>query len=122
MQKIISWFEIPATDLERAIRFYSSVLDVPLHAQQMGEWRLAIFPYDRETATGGCLQQGRWSTPGRDGVIVYLNAGEFLDPVLARVQPAGGSVTVPKTELPNVGVWAQVFDTEGNRVGLFALK
>jgi predicted enzyme related to lactoylglutathione lyase len=41
--------------------------------------------------------------------------------VLARVESLGGRITTPKVTLPgDMGVFAHVVDTEGNRVGLHA--
>jgi predicted enzyme related to lactoylglutathione lyase len=59
--------------------------------------------------------------PSVDGALVYLGAGDSLDPVLARVARAGGRVRTPKTQLPEgMGCFAHIEDSEGNRVGLHA--
>lgn len=121
MDKIINWFEIPALDLSRARAFYENLLGVRLSEHPMGAQTLALFPYNRETATGGCLILGPGYRPGAYGPIVYLNCGSDLNAVLARVPAAGGSVATPRTELPNNnGAFAHICDSEGNRVGLHA--
>jgi predicted enzyme related to lactoylglutathione lyase len=57
--------------------------------------------------------------PSSEGAIVYLNADPSLDAVLDRIAPAGGSIALPRTELPpGMGAFAQILDTEGNRIGL----
>jgi hypothetical protein len=119
----INWFEIPALDLDRAQNFYETILALKLRRDNVAGQDLAIFPYDRASgATGGALVAGPGIRPSRDGAIVYLDAG-VMDDVLARIQPAGGDVLLPKTELPhNIGFIAQIADTEGNRVGLHAVK
>ena len=38
------------------------------------------------------------------------------------IAPAGGEVVFPKTTVPNIGVFAHIKDTEGNRIGVFAVK
>jgi predicted enzyme related to lactoylglutathione lyase len=87
----------------------------------MGPCSLAVFPYDRDNATGGCLMTGPGLKPSANGAIVYLNAGPSLDATLARIEPAGGAIALPRTELPpGMGAFAQILDTEGNRVGLHA--
>ena len=59
--------------------------------------------------------------PSVNGTLVYLNAAPSLDAVLARVEAAGGRITTPKVQLPgDMGVFAHVTDTEGNRIGLHA--
>ena len=121
MNKTISWFEIPALDLHRASAFYEKILAVTLNHVEMGGASLAVFPYDRDQATGGSLITGPGFKPGAAGAVVYLNAGESLDTVLARIVPAGGAIVLPRTELPpGMGAYAHFLDTEGNRVGLHA--
>lgn len=122
MNKTISWFEIPALDLERARAFYEQILGVALQVGIMDGTSLAVFPHDREQVTGGCVVQGSSYKPSREGVAIYLNAGDSLDSVLNRVPVAGGEIALPKTALPpGMGFYAHVIDTEGNRVGLHAV-
>jgi predicted enzyme related to lactoylglutathione lyase len=121
MTPALDWFEIPVQDLARAQRFYETLLGTSLRREQMGESALAVFPYP-ESATGGCLMAGPGTpAPSANGTLVYLNADPSLDAVLARVERAGGRVATPKVQLPgDMGVFAHVTDTEGNRVGLHA--
>ena len=121
MNKPINWFEIPALDLNRASAFYEQILAVTLNRVEMSGSSLAVFPYDREHASGGSLITGLGLKPSTDGAVVYLNAGPSLDAVLARIAPAGGSIALPRTNLPpGMGAFAHILDTEGNRVGLHA--
>jgi predicted enzyme related to lactoylglutathione lyase len=122
MQNAITWFEIPVADLDRAQRFYETVLGRALRRETFGAEKLAMFPYD-EPATGGCLQPGTSGSaaPG-SGIRIYLDCNPRIDAVLGRIAAAGGEVTVPKTELPKgLGFIAHLRDTEGNEVGLHAL-
>ena len=58
--------------------------------------------------------------PSVQGSIVYLSVAD-LKPVLERAQKHGGDTLVPRTELPHgIGYFAQLRDSEGNRVGLFS--
>lgn len=121
MNRPINWFEIPALDLNRASAFYENILAVTLNRGEEGPASLAVFPFDRDHATGGCLRQGPGMKPSAEGAVVYLNAGPSLDAALARIAPAGGSIVQPRTELPpGVGAFAHILDTEGNKVGLHA--
>jgi predicted enzyme related to lactoylglutathione lyase len=92
-----------------------------MRREAMGSQTLAIFGY-AETGVGGCLIAGPSAPrPGDAGKLVYLNAGASLDAVLARVVAAGGRIATPKVQLPGeIGCFAHVADTEGNRVGLHA--
>ncbi len=121
MTHALDWFEIPVQDLARAQRFYESVLGITLRREEIGGSPLAVFPY-AESGVGGCLMAGPGApAPSTAGTLVYLNAGPSLEATLARVEPAGGRITTPKVKLPgDMGVFAHVTDSEGNRVGLHA--
>jgi predicted enzyme related to lactoylglutathione lyase len=118
----LNWFEIPVRDIERAQKFYQAVLGAPLRRETMGPETLAVFAYDAASGVGGCLVAGAEApAPAQNGTVVYLNAEPSLDAVLARVERAGGRITTPKVQLPgDMGVFAHITDTDGNRVGLHA--
>ena len=118
----VNWFEIPVRDLDRAQAFYETLLGAPLRRETIGESRLAVFGYD-EAGVGGCLIAGNGTpAPADNGTLVYLNATPSLDAALARVPHAGGRVATPKVQLPgDMGAFAHITDTEGNRIGLHAL-
>lgn len=122
MTQPLSWFEIPALDFARARSFYEKLFGVELTEGAAGPNIMGVFPYNREKASGGCVMKGPFLTPSFDGVIVYLNAGDCLDEALDKIQPLGGEVVFPKTAVPGIGFFAHIKDTEGNRVGLFAVK
>jgi predicted enzyme related to lactoylglutathione lyase len=122
MTQPLSWFEIPALDFARARSFYEKLFAVELKEHIAGPNIMGVFPYDESRASGGAVMKGPFLTPANDGVIIYLNAGESLDTVLNRVQPCGGEIVFPKTQVPGIGFFAHMKDTEGNRVGLFAVK
>jgi hypothetical protein len=114
----ITWFEIPAADFGRAVRFYESIFASPL--QHMAEWpNLAIFPYQRP-GVSGAIAYGDGHRPSSDGVVIYLNCDGRIDEILGRVEKAGGAIVQPKSHLPSVGYVAQIRDSEGNRLGLHA--
>ena len=117
----LNWFEIPVRNLDRAQKFYETLLGAPLRREQMGPKTLAVFGYD-ESGVGGCLLAGDdVPEPASQGALVYLNAQPSLDAALSRVEAAGGKVTTPKVQLPgDMGAFAHIVDTEGNRVGLHA--
>jgi uncharacterized protein len=115
---VVVWFEIPAGDFVRAKRFYEQVFDFGLKEEQMGSMRMAVFPYAGE-AVSGCVIDGQGYTAGKDGTVVYINAGRDLAAPLARVETAGGKVLVPKTLINDeIGYFAHFLDSEGNRVGM----
>ena len=120
----VNWFEIPVRDMDRAQKFYETVLGNPLRRESMGPSTLAVFAYDQANGAGGCLFAGESAPePSKAGTLVYLNAEPTLDTVLERVEAAGGRISTPPVKLPgDMGIFAHITDTEGNRVGLHALK
>ena len=121
--RTLSWFEIPAINFERAVRFYEAALDQPMRRELFGGVPMAIFASD-EDATGGAIihnpRELRPSVTG-DGVTIYLAAEPTLQATLDRVTPAGGKIDGSIVELPNdIGYIAFFIDPEGNRIGLHA--
>ena len=118
MTHTINWFEIPTTDLDRAMRFYEAVLGVSLKREHFDGtgMQMAVFSGEEQSVRGALIVDAR-RKPAADGALVYLNAGD-LDTSLSRVGKAGGSVLMPKTDIGDPGFIALVKDTEGNVVGL----
>ncbi len=117
----VSWFEIPVTNFDRAKTFYETVLGRTIEPMVMGPVTMGLLS-SNPTAVGGAIVQGEGCTPSAEGSVVYLNGGDDLAPMLARVEGAGGSVAMPKTDIGNdFGHFAFFIDTEGNRVGLHSM-
>jgi uncharacterized protein len=122
MAHAVSWFEIPVTDFDRAKTFYEKVLGSTIEPMPMGPFTMGMLSSD-PNAIGGAIVQGDGCSPSQSGTLVYLNGGDDLAPMLARVEQAGGSVLVPKTEIGgDFGFFAHFVDTEGNKVGLHSMK
>lgn len=120
MNNAVSWFEIPTTNIERAERFYTAMLGKPMRREMAGDKPMSIFPHD-EKAVGGCLIQDKTRKPASEGALVYFFL-EDLDGALARTPAAGGAVVLARTSIGEHGFIATVRDTEGNVVGLHAMK
>lgn len=116
MKKLVSWIEIPSTDFDRAVGFYSHVLETRLEPLDFGTEKMACFPSGE-----GAVSFAPGFEPSAQGVIVSLNAGNHLDAMLGRIEAAGGKITCPKTkiEAEGRGYFALFTDTEGNRLGLY---
>jgi uncharacterized protein len=124
MQHAINWFEIPVADLSRACKFYEAMTGTQLKREAFGApgEEMAIFKTDTEEGISGCLLSSPDAKPAQNGTLIYLSASPSVDAWLARVEPAGGRIVVPKTALPpGMGFFAHILDSEGNRVGLHAL-
>lgn len=123
MSRLINWFEIPATDFERAVRFYEAVFAVTLKRETFGGGcQMGVFPY-ADPATGGAVCCMENYAPGASGVIIYLDGGDDLTAPLERAEAAGGKILLPKTLItPEIGYIALFQDSEGNRIGLHSLN
>jgi uncharacterized protein len=125
MNNAISWFEIPATDLERAQKFYEAIFGISMMPMDLPNIKMRMFPVDDPmTGIGGAVvDSGGFHKPSAtDGPLVYLNGNPDVQQVLDKVPAAGGTVMVPKTEIsPEYGFMAVILDTEGNRIGLHSV-
>lgn len=118
MANAINWFEIPAANLERACTFYGNVLDIEVHKQEIMGLNMG-FLHNGQDGVGGAVVQGEGYVPSESGALVYLNGGEDLSNPLAKVEGAGGTVVLPKTQISDeVGYMAIIKDSEGNKVAL----
>ncbi|WP_027394268.1 VOC family protein [Aquimarina latercula] len=120
MSNAISWFEIPSTNFERAVKFYNELLGAELQPMEM-EFKMAFFPY-QEGGVGGCITHGNGNTPSQEGTFAYLSGGDDLAIPLARVERAGGKILMPKTSIGENGFMAVFLDTEGNRVAFHSMS
>ena len=95
MGHALNWFEIPTTDIQRGVKFYSTVLDVKIEIGQISPGdQMAVIPHT--DGVGGALIQGEGYVPSADGTVVYLACGPDLRPALGRVEAAGGKILVPR--------------------------
>ena len=121
----INWFEIPVADFDRAKKFYETIFAYQMPVNQMGPARMGFLLYDFQN--GGCggaiVHNPEFYSPSSNGTLVYLNCEPDLQPVLNRVEEAGGKITKEKAEVaPGLGFWALIEDSEGNRVALHSMK
>ena len=122
MENLIVWFEIPVNDFVRAKKFYSEILQTEIKDEKMGDDLMGFFLTEKGGSSGAVVK-GEGHEPGDKGTIVYLNAGEDLQVILNRVEPAGGKIVVPKTLITDeLGCFAWFLDTEGNRLALWSQK
>lgn len=124
----VNWFEIPVTDLTRATKFYESIFGIKLTPQEMSTslvgapMQMLFFPMERNAANaGGALMKSAGYTPSHQGTMVYFSVDD-IDEVLRKVDQNGGKSLAPKTNIGDHGFIGLFQDSEGNRVGLHALK
>jgi hypothetical protein len=120
----ISWFEIPATDLGRAQKFYETIFNIQMIPLDTPNLQMRMFPVeDMMNGIGGAISKaGSYKPSATDGPLVYLNANPDVQNVLDKIEAAGGKIVVPKTQIsPEYGYMAVFIDTEGNRVALHSV-
>lgn len=124
MRSLVAFFEIPATDFDRAIRFYEAVFNVQFTAMDCGHEKMAFFPEEN----GECPGAISWSSaisflPSENGVLVSLRIPN-MEAAIASIEKNGGKVIISKTkiEAESRGFFAVFIDCEGNRVGLYSDK
>lgn len=123
MRHTITWFEIPASNFDRAVHFYEQVLTISLKREVFSGMPMAVFPSDTpdeitDEGVRGAVIFNERRQPSANGSLVYLDAMPDLEAVLGRVPAAGGAVVMPKTDIGAPGFIALIKDTEGNVVGL----
>lgn len=118
--KVINWFEIPVADINRAIKFYQSILSITLSPMEMGGTKLAMFPVEGQT--GGALVQGEGYVPSKEGSLVYLNADSGMEEILSHISDANGDIIMSKTSIGEFGYIGRFIDSEGNLIALHSVS
>jgi len=113
----ICWTDIPVIDLDRAIAFYSALLDGPVVKESQPGIEFGLLPHE-ENDVSGCLTVTSDNQPSLVGPLIYLSVEGRLDAALAVVKAPGGEVTQGKHQIGAYGYRAVVVDSEGNRIAL----
>jgi hypothetical protein len=127
MKKIkpIVWFEIYVDDMNRATKFYETVLDVKLDNLPNptdDPMQMKTFPGDMENyGCNGALVKMEGAKAGGNSTLVYFGS-EDCTTEENRVEKAGGKLFKPKMAIGPHGFISLFFDTEGNMIGLHSMK
>jgi uncharacterized protein len=117
MANQIVWCDIPVKDLDRAIKFYSTVLGQNVSKEAFGEMSFGLLPQAND-GVSGCLVVSDEAKPCADGPLIYLNCKGRLDAAIAVVEKNGGKILKPKHQIGPHGFRSVVLDSEGNRIAL----
>jgi predicted enzyme related to lactoylglutathione lyase len=119
----ICWTDIPVIKLDRAIKFYSAVLDAKVTHEKEHGFEFGLLPHHKNNASG-CLFKfsKKENRPSKSGPLVYLNVNGRMDAALKAVKKARGKILVGKEQIGPYGYRAIILDTEGNRIALHSEK
>jgi uncharacterized protein len=109
----ITHIEIPADDIDRAKRFYTAVAGWEINDTPdfPGYHMFRTAPQ----AGGGIGKRGE--TVG-DTLRIYITVDRLEDSVAA-AEANGGRVVAAPQDVPGMGRYCAILDTEGNEVGLW---
>jgi hypothetical protein len=123
---VVGWFEVPVSDMDRAIKFYETVFDFKMERNQIGPLEMAWFPWAEEGmgSPGSLVFHKEMYQPSAQGSLLYFTAHSGdLNEELGRVKDAGGKVLQEKTLIAEeIGYMALFKDSEGNRMALHSRK
>ena len=112
---IMVWGEIPVTDLEKSVAFYSKVFGYEMTIDTSGPNPMATLGGLMNTA-GANLYPGKPAADG--GNTIHLALPDNLEAGIARCKEAGGEIVGDPIPLPT-GRFVYARDLDGNSIGLY---
>ncbi|KQC01302.1 glyoxalase [Pedobacter sp. Hv1] len=114
----VVYFEIPVTDMDRAIKFYTAVFNFSFEKEMIDHNEMALFPFEaKQEGISGALAKGEIYQPSINGTLIYFKT-ENIDETLTLALKNGGTLLYPKTSNGPLGFVAEFKDSEGNRIAL----
>src|SRR5207237_6773344 len=92
----LCWTDIPVTNLDRAIKFYSAVLGNEVKKLAEGGTEYGLLPHGEQNASG-CLcvrsdSGGVNNTPSANGPLIYLLVEGRLNEAVEAARANGGTI------------------------------
>ena len=116
------WFEIYVQDMERAKKFYESVLQVKFEKLNNPEVELWAFPMDMDRpGASGALVKMEGFPSGGNSTLIYFSCTDCAVEA-GRVTSSGGRLQREKMSIGEYGFIALAVDTEGNMFGLHSMQ
>jgi predicted enzyme related to lactoylglutathione lyase len=113
------WIDIPVIDLDRAIAFYSAVLNAEVQKVSEHGFEFGLLPHV-ENNVSGCLTVMPDRKPSQNGPLVYLNTEGRIDDAVTAVQQQGKKIVKAKESIGPYGFRAIIEDSEGNVIALYS--
>ena len=118
----LCWTDIPVTNLDRAIKFYSAILGKEVRKMSETGFEYGLLPHDEQNASG-CLcvggdSVGNKNEPSETGPLIYLSVEGRLNEAVKATRVNGRKVLQERQQIGAHGVRAIIVDSEGNRIAL----
>lgn len=115
----LCWVDIPVVDLDRAIDFYSAVLNAPVQKITEHGFEFGLLPHSEDNVSG-TLSVMEDRKPSQNGPLVYLNLEGQMDAALSQTTALGGTILQAKMQMGPYGHRAIILDTEGNAIAFYS--
>jgi len=126
-------FEMPYEDKQRAADFYSKAFgwQANMLGPEMGDyvvaWTTDTDPQTRMVKTPGTINGGLFKRTKPDQYPSVVVSVDDIQAAMKQVEAAGGKVLGGRTpgepdDIPGVGLYCSILDSEGNRVGMLQPK
>lgn len=124
MKNPITYFEIPADNVDRAKKFYEKTFDWKIENYSKDDEYYFIMttevgddewtPKEPGAINGGLVKR----TIPNEPFVNYITV-DSIDKIGKSIEKNGGKMVVQKTKMSKWGWWAVFKDTEGNVLGLY---
>ncbi|OQW31215.1 MAG: hypothetical protein A4E19_20520 [Nitrospira sp. SG-bin1] len=121
MKNKVCFFEIPASDVNKAKAFYETVFDwkVNLEGNDGAMALTTAADKDYNPIEVGGINGGFYKRKSKDDHPSFGVETESIDQTIRAIEKAGGKVVTPKHGMGEWGFMADVADPEGNVMALW---
>jgi predicted enzyme related to lactoylglutathione lyase len=113
---VLTHFEIPVDDVDKAKEFYSNLFDWEFN--YMEEMKYLMFNTESEDGKTK-LSGGIFKKPNESFKVTNYFSVKNLDESAKKVEVLGGKIVVPKTPVPGMGWFVHFTDIDGNLLALW---
>jgi hypothetical protein len=120
----VSYFDIPADNVDRAKVFYKSLLGWKIEPTRMSQSAEEAASSQYQDILTGKAEEGTMTMGGLykrkmgEPIKIFVSV-EDIDKVLAKVEKLGGRIMMPKQMMKGVGMVSMIQDSEGNMLGIW---
>ena len=119
----VTWYEIPVSDMNRAVEFYSQLFGMQIEVSDFGELKMALMPYyENQIGISGALVENKnfYHPDKENGPLIYFETDSVKN-TLEKATSLGATVLIDERQIsPEHGYMGVFLDTEGNRIALHA--